>query len=131
MVMHSHIAAYLHETKALDKLLGPMEAQRYMFGFQRYRRYSRSYEHNSDHITEHDILFQDHLEEVPFFRPVCLAPESGSGSNALPFIKVESESTPNGSPHQAIWMMTRAQVWHLEEKCNFFNQSIKGTTNHM
>ncbi|KAJ1442111.1 hypothetical protein B484DRAFT_442369 [Ochromonadaceae sp. CCMP2298] len=130
MLQHAHIAAYLHETQALDALLGSIEAARYMFGFQRYRRHTRKLEDNTKHISEHDIMSQDHLDELPFFKPVCLAPGNSTKESpkAKPYLRIESYKAPLGNPHQAIWMMTRAQVWHLEEKCNFFNQTLRGTT---
>lgn len=160
MINTGHVAAYLHETRTLERELGTGPAREYMFGFQRYRRYSRKFEHNSDPISEKEIMSQDHLEEIPFFKPVCIkkkqllsnlgpshsdsgSRDSGSSNSyvksngagkvqdSLPYLRAESDSTAYGNPHQAIWMLTKDQVWYLEERCNFFNQSIKGTTNHL
>lgn len=78
IVSHSHIAAYLFETKKLHNLLGEEKSQHYMMGFQRYRRRLRSYEESHKPISEHEILHQEYLIEIPFFKPVCLGGQQQS-----------------------------------------------------
>lgn len=72
IVTHSHVAAYLFETKRLHYLLGEEISQRYMIGFQRYRRSLRQHHESRRAVSENDILHQEHLIEIPFFKPICL-----------------------------------------------------------
>ncbi len=108
---HSHLVAYLYETKHLHQLL-PTNAKglwENCIGFQRYRRLLKGGDVHGSHYSEQDLIEQELLEEMPNFRPLCIGD--------TPYLRVE------GNIHQAIWVLTRSQVFLLQEKCSFLNQS--------
>eukprot|EP01036_Dinobryon_divergens_P029057 gene29057-38109_t len=109
LVKHSHLVAYLAETKKLRIGLGDSAIKDYSIGFQRYRRLVRSPNHHAINSGEQDIFEQDLMEETPNFRPTCIANS--------PYLVVE------GNIHQAMWILTREQVETLQGKCSFLNQS--------
>ena len=88
VVEYGHLIGYLAETQKLYDLIGREEAlSKYMIGFQRYRRYLVPVEKNKQPMTEEGIIDrQEYLEEIPFFKPVCLGNRndgmsSGGGGN--------------------------------------------------
>lgn len=106
---HSHLVAFLAETKKLHYLMPEFGLRDHTIGFQRYRRLLRSGEMH--HVTwgEQDIIEQDLLEETPNFRLQCIKDE--------PYLLVE------GNIHQAMWVFTQQHIHLLQEKCYFLNQS--------
>ena len=106
---HSHLVGYLYETKLLQKIMPEDGWWNHCIGFQRYRRLLRGGDIHGSHYGDQDIIEQDLLEEMPNFRPVCIA--------NVPYLKVE------GNIHQAMWVLTTTQINLLQEKCQFLNQS--------
>lgn len=109
IVKHSHLVAYLSETKKLRLRLGESAWKDYSIGFQRYRRLGRGNSQHALNYGEQDIFEQDLMEETPNFRPTCIMDS--------PYLAVE------GNIHQAMWIFTRTQVNILQDKCGFLNQS--------
>lgn len=122
ILQQSHVAAYLYESKRMSQQLGPTTAFDYMIGFQRYRRHNRPFKHLNDPFSDHDIFHQEYLEETPFFKPICLKTQA--------YLQISNGFTPNSNPHQAIWLLTKAQLIYLHRKCQFFNQTVIGTKYH-
>lgn len=122
ILQQSHVMAYLHETKRLAEVVGYEASRDYMIGFQRYRRHNRPFKHLNDLFSDHDIFHQEYLEETPFFKPVCVKDQ--------PYLQISNGFTPNSNPHQAIWILTKAQLMVLDQKCQFFNQTVIGTKYH-
>lgn len=122
ILQSSQVAAYLYETKQLSQVLGYTTSLEYMIGFQRYRRHNRHFKHLNDPFLDHDIFHQEYFEETPFFKPICL--------NNHAYLQITSGFTPNSNPHQAIWILTKAQLTHLHKKCQFLNQTVIGTKYH-
>lgn len=104
----SHLTAYLQETKKLHQLLPESGLWDNTIGFQRYRRLFRGNNINQPY-GEQDIFEQELLEETPEFVPVCIKEK--------PYIHVQ------GNIHQGMWVLTRQQIYMLQEKCGFMNQS--------
>ena len=123
ILQHSHVSAYLYESKQLSRLLGHATSLEYMIGFQRYRRHNRPVKHLIDPFSDHDIFHQEYLEETPFFKPICLNQKQA-------YLQISSGITPMSNPHQAIWILTKDQLIHLHWKCQFFNQTVIGTKYH-
>ncbi len=113
----NHLNGYLYETRKLYNLSNDKVYEDYMIGFQRYRHTPTNH---SDHDLR-DILYEDQLEEIPFFQPICLQNE--------PYLQIRSSYRPASNPHQAVFILTREQVDMLNRKCNFLNQSLVGKSN--
>jgi len=109
IVKHSHLVAYLSESKTLRLSLKDNSWSNYCIGFQRYRRLPRGAPQHANNYGEQDIYEQDLMEETPNFRPICIA-------NA-PYLAVE------GNIHQGMWVLTKEHIDILQEKCGFLNQS--------
>lgn len=107
VVRHSHVAAYLYETRRLDTLLPEDGLRSHLIGFQRYRRLLRGDGHHHQQWGETDILEQELLEETPSFVPYCI--------HDAPYLRVD------GNTHQAMWMLTQHQIYILQAKCSFMN----------
>ena len=94
--------------------------QRYTIGFQRQRRHMRPFEKNKLPMTEEQIFVQEYLEEIPFFRPVCLENE--------PYLHVQGDKkVPPANVYQAMWMLTKQQIEVLQRKCGFLDQSLRNS----
>lgn len=106
MFKHTHLAAYLNETKKLHELDPKWGLNNNCIGFQRYRHigFSQGY-------GVRDIIEQNLLEEMPTFNPICF--ENGKE----PYILV------GGNTHQAMWILTKGQILLFQEKCRFLNYS--------
>lgn len=110
---HSHLSAYLYETKKLNDILPETGLKDYLIGFQRYRRLLRTGEIHSG-WGEQDMFEQDLLEELPSFNLNCL---SENDNEKKPYLRIE------GNKHQAMWVLTQKQVKSLQIRCAFLNQS--------
>jgi hypothetical protein len=121
VVDYAHLVGYLAETLKLQQLLGKEEVlNNYYVGFQRYRRHLVSMEKNRVHMTEAELLEQEFLEEVPFFRPVCYKDQ--------PYMHVlGNKRTSAANVYQAMWILTKEQVATLQAKCKFLDQTFRGT----
>lgn len=74
IISHSHLIAYLYETKVLHGLLGELESRRYMIGFQRFKMFTH-YNMGDNGTARHqpfDLFHQEFMEETPFLEPICL-----------------------------------------------------------
>jgi len=109
IVKHSHLVAYLSESKMLRLSLKDNSWSNYCIGFQRYRRLPRGAPQHANNYGEQDIYEQDLMEETPNFRPICI--------ENSPYLAVE------GNIHQGMWVLTKEHVDILQEKCGFLNQS--------
>lgn len=108
VLKHSHIAAYMNETKHIYKTDGIEGLKSNCIGFQRYRKIFRGGDIHNAAWNEQDMYEQELFEEMPKFRPICYG--------NIPYLRVE------GNLHQAIWMLTRSQILLLHEKCSFLDQ---------
>lgn len=125
----SHLIGYVEETKQLeehikkekelessikmkDKTLpaGHMENQDYLIGFHRISQFKRDKKKQRDVEQDFQILLHERLVEQPSYEPICIGD--------APYIHSPS--------HQAVWILTRPQVVHLQQKCAFLNQSSLG-----
>jgi hypothetical protein len=101
---HSHLAAYLNETRTLAEIDPEGGLYNYVIGFQRFRRLLRGGDLNAPY-GENDIFEQELFEEMPTFTPIC--------HKDHPYLQV------SGNTHQAIWAFTTIQMHILQEKCHF------------
>lgn len=91
------LTAYLHETKKLHSLIPAKSFSEYIIGFLRYRRNRRYGDIHHVQWGEAEVLGQELLEEEPKLGHTCI--------HHVPYIHV------SGDVHQALWVLTRAQVW--------------------
>lgn len=109
IVKHSHVVAYLQETKVLHNLLPDDGLYNSVVGFQRYRRILRGAASHRGNYGEQDIYEQENMEEVPNLNAICIKDS--------PYLQV------GGNTHQAMWMFTREQIIMLHEKCGFLDHN--------
>ena len=79
---HSHLVAYLNETRTLHDLLPETGLKDNVIGFQRYRRLFRTGDIHSPY-GENDIFEQEMLEEMPSLDPICI--------NNVPYLHVHGK----------------------------------------
>ena len=112
-----HLTYYLDTLRQLQSILGSSALTQYYPGFQRYRRHLRPFQLNKEPMSERQIEHQEYLEEIPFFRPICLP--SGHA-----YLQVTgNKRVPAANVYQAMWMLTRHQVAALQQKCGFLDQT--------
>lgn len=121
IVEFQHLVGYLSESLKLQNLIGKEEAMsKYHIGFQRYRRHLLPMEGKKPKMGEEEVLLQEYLEEVPFFKPVCFKDQ--------PYMHVQgNKRVPAANVYQAMWILTREQLGVLQGKCKFLDQTFKGT----
>lgn len=119
IVDYSHVVGYLSELSKLQQLVGTKIAfDQYYIGFQRYRRHLKPMEKMRLKTTEEDNFHQEYLEEIPFFKPVCI--------NNAPYLHVlGNKRTPAASVYQGMWILTQAQIRSLQSKCSFLDQTFR------
>jgi len=113
----SHVSTYLAENKKLDSLLGKEDAMNYYVGFQRYRRLLLPMERMRNHMSENEVMKQEYLEEIPFLKPVCLKDRPYMLATGVRRVSV-------ANVYQAMWMLTKEQVQHLQSKCAYMDQGL-------
>ena len=118
---YTHLVGYLAETRKLRALVGKEEAaDKYYIGFQRYRRHLIPFEKNKVKMTEEQVIHQEYLEEIPFFKPVCIKDR--------PYMHaIGNKRTPAANVYQAMWILTKEQIGALQTKCKFLDQTYRGT----
>ena len=121
IVEYGHLVGYLSELHKLQLLIGKQEAlEQYYVGFQRYRRHLVPMEKNKVKMSEEDLLHQEFLEEIPYFKPVCI--------KNIPYLHVMgNKRTPPASVYQAMWILTQDQIQVLQNKCGYVDQTLRST----
>lgn len=119
---YNHLVGYLAEMQKLKPLI-EVEHKNwldYSIGVQRYRRHLRPFEKHRHPVTERELFRQEFFEEIPFFRPVCIADR--------PYLEVTGDKRiPPANVYQAMWILTKQQIEYLNNKCRYTEQSLKGT----
>ena len=109
---------YLAETVKLEKLIKITSTQlntdSYMLGFRRYELRSDINRTSTHHFLP---MKNTMVAENVQYTPICL----GETGHEEPYV------LSSGTMHQAMFMLTQAQVLRLHSRCNFLNHSFSTT----
>ena len=106
IITHANVIAYIEETKNLYTL-NHSSLNNNMIGFQRY-----FIEKQPSQITEGYLTrWRERYQEFPDYHRIC--------HHGVVYMDC------NKNTHQAMWILTRAQIEILQNKCSFLDQTLE------